>query len=663
MLLESIKLENFRQFRDGYIEFAEGKQGKNVTIIIGENGTGKTTFAQAFFWCLYGTTSFNQDLLNKHVAEKMTPSETAEVRVILKLKHGDIDYTLTRRQTFHKDLNNRIKGDNSVFDIGKKLNTGITEFVNPSHCEAEVNGILPKALSGYFFFDGERIENMSKDITSGSRSSDFAEAVNGLLGLNAIMSAIKHLKKGGSASVISSYNRSFDATSNQKVQEYTEEINDCDEKLKAIDKELDTISDQKTKAEERRKEKIIEIKQYEEGEKLQNKKEEIERDIEDYNKLISDIYKEMCKDYNHSMSSFFSLSLIYRALTLLSQHKFTGKDIPSITAKTVNYLLGQGTCICGTHLDKGSLAYETVKSLLDVIPPKSLSTYIHDFKEESKRRTDTYVNLVEVLAERLAKASEYSDRITDRNQELHDLEEKIKGGNVKNKVRDINEQIRYYENIIQDCNRKREDALKRQGALEQKRNSADKQRQTLSLLDEKNKKTQVYLTYATQIYDELESTYKISENDVRNRLQNTINDIFNQIYNGGLSLTIDEKYHIKVHSNMYNDIVETSTAQSIAVIFAFITGIIKMAKENRTSTNLDEQLLSSESYPLVMDAPLSAFDKRRIKSVCETIPTIADQVIIFIKDTDGDLAKGYMGNRIGSEHTFNKKDEFETELI
>ena len=38
MLLESIKLVNFRQFKDEYIEFAKGQDGKNVTIIIGENG-------------------------------------------------------------------------------------------------------------------------------------------------------------------------------------------------------------------------------------------------------------------------------------------------------------------------------------------------------------------------------------------------------------------------------------------------------------------------------------------------------------------------------------------------------------------------------------------------------------------------------------------------
>lgn len=58
MLLQSIKLENFRQFRDESIDFADGNNGKNVTIIIGENGTGKTTFAQAFFGVCMGKLSF-----------------------------------------------------------------------------------------------------------------------------------------------------------------------------------------------------------------------------------------------------------------------------------------------------------------------------------------------------------------------------------------------------------------------------------------------------------------------------------------------------------------------------------------------------------------------------------------------------------------------------
>ena len=64
MLLQSIELQNFRQFINEKIDFSTDPE-RNVTLIIGENGTGKTTFAQAFFWCLYGETDFtNKTMLN-----------------------------------------------------------------------------------------------------------------------------------------------------------------------------------------------------------------------------------------------------------------------------------------------------------------------------------------------------------------------------------------------------------------------------------------------------------------------------------------------------------------------------------------------------------------------------------------------------------------------
>lgn len=42
---------------------------------------------------------------------------------------------------------------------------------------------------------------------------------------------------------------------------------------------------------------------------------------------------------------------------------------------------------------------------------------------------------------------------------------------------------------------------------------------------------------------------------------------------------------------------------------------------------------------------------------------VAEQVIIFIKDTDGEIAEENMGSRVGIRYMFDKKNEFETELV
>ena len=643
MLLKSIKLENFRQFRNESIDFAQGENGKNVTIIIGENGTGKTTFAQAFFWCMYGETEFSDKvILNKIVASEMTPGKDEKVRVVLELHHGAVDYRLIREQTYHKDYSNNVKGDNTVFDIEKKDASGNTSFVKKSQCELEVKSILPKELSRYFFFDGERIEKMSKDISTGKKATDFAEAVKGLLGLNAMISAINHFNPRSSLSVIGSYEKSFNTRSNKKIEEYTAIIEKSKARLEEIDARMEELDSQIAAAQTRKSEKTNEIKQYAEGEKLQGEKENLQRKIQSTINMRSNVYKAICRDFNASMSSFISISLIKRALEILSEHDFIGKDIPYMHQKTIEYLLKQGVCICGTHLDEGSVPYNKVKALIDYLPPQSISNMVSDFKKEAKARAGKIGDLPGQVQENLATISQETDDINDMTDELHTIEAKLSGGDVREKVRAINNEIQICTDTINKSNRERD---------------------RLNVLDESNKKTQLYLTYAKRIYDELENVYQTSEAKIRDRLQDTINDIFKQIYEGGLALTIDAKYHITVQANDYEGDVETSTAQSISVIFAFITAIIKMARENRNATDEDAKLLSSEPYPLVMDAPLSAFDKRRIKTVCEALPETAEQVIIFIKDTDGELAEEYMGNRIGSRHQFDKKNEFETVLV
>ena len=582
MLLQSIKLENFRQFRNESIDFADGSNGKNVTIIIGENGTGKTTFAQAFFWCLYGETEFSdKNMLNKVVASELRPGQEAKVQVVLKLKHGDVDYTLIREQIYRKDNSNRIKPDNTVFDIAKKDASGNTSYIKKTACESEVKGILPKELSRYFFFDGERIEKMSKDISNGKKAADFADAVKGLLGLNGMYSAIQHFNPRVRTSVISSYESSYNSQSNAKIKEYTDIINRCNAEIEQIDARIEELDSEIETATARKTDKVKELKQYEEGEKLQEEREKLQRKIAAAEKSKANVYKLMSKDFNGNLSSFFSISLIQRALELLSEKDFAGKDIPYMHAKTIEYLLKQKVCLCGTHLDEGTIPYTKVKELIDFLPPQSISTTIGDFKKESKRRAVDKKDLYGQLSDHMAVISQQDDDLIELRDDLAIVEGKLSGGDVRDKVRAINHEIQLCDQTIAKDRAERDRKIAERARKETERDRADTERRNLTLLDEANKKIEIYKTYAERIYKELLVEYSTSEEKIRTRLQTTINDIFKQIYNGGLYLEIDDKYHISVYVTDYEGDVETSTAQSISVIFAFITGIIKMARDNR----------------------------------------------------------------------------------
>ena len=75
MKLKSLKLENFRQHEDSFIEFSDG-----ITIINGTNGSGKSTILEAITWAIYGTDAARG---NKDTIKFNKAKARAKVRVEL----------------------------------------------------------------------------------------------------------------------------------------------------------------------------------------------------------------------------------------------------------------------------------------------------------------------------------------------------------------------------------------------------------------------------------------------------------------------------------------------------------------------------------------------------------------------------------------------------
>lgn len=659
MLLRSIELQNFRQFINEKIDFSTDPE-RNVTLIIGENGTGKTTFAQAFTWCLFGETDFsNKVMLNRIVAEKMTPDQKAVVKVILTLKHGDADYEIVRTQEYKKSYSNKITGANTVLNISRKTSNGGIKYLKPNECEFEIKKIIPKELAGYFFFDGERIEKMSKEIASGRKSNNFANAVQNLTGLSATLSAITHLSPTRTTSVMGKFNGEYSGESGSKIQELTKEIDKLQDEIDRIttrmaevEEELDAARSSKAKFEQ-------DIKQFEDGERLQNERDQLTKDLTNAKTLRAQLIKRICKTYNEKMTSFFAMSLVRRALEAASRSDFSGKDIPEMHAKTIDFLLKRGTCICGTHLDPGTIPYNKVQELLQYLPPQSIGVTVGQFVKDSQARYTREVDMYDAITEQLSTISQQNEHIEDLEDQIATISAQLDGDDVRQQVKNINAQIMACDAIITAREREQKQLSYALGEKTTQKNYKETNRTELSLLDQNNRKIELYKAYTERIHAEMYAEYTEEEKRVRETLENSINEIFKTIYNGGLSLTIDEHYNISVYVTDYEGDVETSTAQGIAVIFAFISAIIKIARENQ---RIRKDEAYSEPYPLVMDAPLSAFDKRRIQAICSAIPETAEQVIIFIKDTDGDLAEEHLGSKVAVRHRFEKIDEFQTRL-
>lgn len=661
MLLKSMSLSNFRQFNGAQTITFSTDTERNVTVIMGENGSGKTTLAQAFTWCLYGDTDFDdQNVLNKVVAQDIGPSGEAMVQVKLSMAHMGIDYVLIREQKYTTDSTGNLKRpNNTTFKIQYKNADGQQDFVKDTEVDLRMREILPKELAKYFFFDGERIGNMSKEIRKG-KSKEFADAVKSLLGLSAFTEALDHLGGRAQNTVIKSYDNEYSAESDSKIAKYRKEIDEYEKRLTTIESRLAEIDNEEFTASEKAKEYDRKIAENKDGELLAKRRETLKSKISGLMASKVSSTAGVIDTFNRKGASWMATKMIHDALKELAEADKIDTGIPDIHARTIQYLIHRKTCLCGSPIEFGSREYTELNKLLDYIPPKSIGTLIGQFVRECELKINGAADAFEDVAGKFSVVSEFDSDYAELTGEIEAINKKLEG---MLNVGELQKKYAFFNNEVRKLRGERDRLLEERGGIVTKKDRCETNINELVLKDENNRRLARFKAYATYMYRYLYSVYSEKETEVRQKLELTVNQIFKEIYNGGFSLVLDEKYNIQIQVDDfegYSGDVETSTAQSISVIFAFIAGVIKMARENNSDEN---SMLMTEAYPLVMDAPLSAFDKTRIKTICEALPKVAEQVIIFIKDTDGEIAETNMGAKVGVRYLFDKLNEFETKLI
>lgn len=653
MLIKELTLENFRQFKEKKTIIFSTDTKHNITIIMGENGSGKTTLAQAFLWLLYAETDFkDKKVVNKKFMSELYEGQEGKVRVELIVEEDGVELTIVRKQNYIK-RNNRIESRPVELIVSQKVN-GKTQYIPDRDAQYIIEALLPKQLSGFFFFDGERIKNMSEEIQKG-KSKEFASAVRSLVGLNTIMNTMNHLRETrSSVTVIGRYNKKIEEVGGG-------EISNLSRQIEVLEKRIESSSERKEKLEPQieyyQKESIRleeQIISFASAEKMKEDYDFLTRKTKVLeNEKISSI-KTYLKHFNNYGRAFFVTPLIGIINDELEKSEKLDKGIPHVHAETIDYLIKRKKCICGNNIESCSEEFITLSKLLDYLPPKSIGTLINTnieignsllkqgetFNEFSENHYKTIRQKDKELQDTISEQTDIYNKIIDTSN-LYKLREKK--NEAERKAKSLKSEL---DNLIKAI-----------GADEKEMKSLKVKKEEFINLDKSNQKLKLFRNYARELYKILEEEYSEAEITVREDLEKKINRIFTDIYDGGLTLSLDNNYNIKIRVNELeenHDDVERSTAQNYTVIFAFIAGIIEMAKEK--SSEEDSTIFDNAvGYPLVMDAPLSAFDKRRIKNICDTIPKIAEQVIFFIKDTDGYVAEMHLGGAVGRKYVIKKE--------
>lgn len=186
MLIEFIRVENWRSFHGLNDFFVSTDPERNVTLIRAENGVGKTSLLAAINWCFFGILPAESEFENptKLVNEfALENAGTQRATVSIDFRHEGRTYRACRMYEQRTETAHGLK---------------LTELVDggevPSAKERPdrfINSVVPREMAPHFFFYGEATSRYTG--TTGARK--FGEAVKGILGSTVARMALDDLRK------------------------------------------------------------------------------------------------------------------------------------------------------------------------------------------------------------------------------------------------------------------------------------------------------------------------------------------------------------------------------------------------------------------------------------------------------------------------------------
>ena len=171
MWIAKIELTNFKCYQHQLFEFPRATEGRNLVLIGGKNGYGKTTLLEAVYLCLYGRDAthhlsraglkenayarFLRDALHGKALATQRDQMRAVIRLMVDDTHG---FEVTR--TWYFDSRGVWQEEQVRLD---EIRDGVMWSLNADERLADVleTYVVPAHLAPFFFFDGEEVKKLA----------------------------------------------------------------------------------------------------------------------------------------------------------------------------------------------------------------------------------------------------------------------------------------------------------------------------------------------------------------------------------------------------------------------------------------------------------------------------------------------------------------------
>lgn len=640
MRINKISLNNYRIYKgNNQIDFSFYKENKNISIIAGQNGFGKTTFLSALVWGFYGKLIADVDekykreiyesggykkyaktILNKEIFNGK--NETKIYSVKIELSDVYIPSVPCKKIIIKREFN----VDNEKENIKILIDGFENELTKEVGADMFINDfILPREIAKFFLFDAEKIVSLA-EIKTIHEKRKLSKAYSEVLGIN----KYENLKKNLESLRLKLRKKSASTKDRNKLEKLQSEVANLEKlveynesKIKTNNEEIERL---KSLSEEYQEKLIREgntmtaedlIQQKKLRDTLKAQSIEIKAKLKELIELApfaiagiktkllySQIKAELKQTQNQIDIQFFKTKIesIQEKINKQLKNKSIPSDIKDEVLKIVSNTINE-------NIEEQKNVVEKV--LLDLTTEQSNEFFaIYDnlkhsfhilFKQIVKEERNNRIFLAKTLKKISNAESKESDVLSKKYKS-----EKI---NTDKKINELNsEQNKLYEEI---------GALQQELATKSKLISELSKMVKLDDLDDKKDKV------TSRLIDQLNEFIVKYKSEKKYSLQQKIKQELSKLMH-------KKDFIAEVEVEINEDVIEINLIDKKGNLID--KDSLSKGEQQLYATALLKSLVDESGirFPVFIDSPLQKFDKKHSQNIItEFYPTISSQVILF----------------------------------
>ena len=669
MVLNELLIRNFRSYYGDSNRFEFNPNG--LTLVIGDNGDGKTTFFEALEW-LFDTTGLREKDDINNVSEmrksQMVIGDVDEVRVTIKFFHEG-EKELTKSFSFKKTNVNRIEIINREF-YGFRFNGVEREQVDGRQI---LNSCFDAEIRRYSMFkgetqldifheDSEALKRLLKTFSDITRLDNFADLTRNLKeqASKAHSSELKKDKK--TAAEANRLGHELDKIK-ADIDDTRRQIRDQEQNSRVYKGKLDNMVDNREI-----KEKLDSI-----NERMKDYEERARRirgyiNV-DFNTSLLDeqwilcAYPKIFDAFKKKVSAFSKERRKQHDEYLIEkgkQQQLQELSLPNGMTKLpwfvpneeyLEEMIADECCkVCGRPDPKDSEAYEFMaQKLQEALAHKQRKQktddediFKYNYTEELQHLSISFGGVKEKsVANRKSDIQERLEFIADRTKEMQKWQQalddaKDEKSRLLSQLNGVSEEdISRSAKDVRDFMNRHEEAQHRLGQLkvilENLRKQREEKEDELSSLDTGDKEV-ARLGRIHNIFDHIHKAFISARETNRRNFINHLKALSNQYlaelsgndFHGVIEMLRSqetESIDVMLRSENGSIVTNPSESQKTTMYMAVLFAIAKITADRRET-----------EYPLIFDAPTSSFSQMKEQEFYEIINKIQKQCIIVTKD-------------------------------